>query len=93
MPIHRNASLLPIVIVLALLLSSCNYPGLQPSEELLATAAAATVSALLTESATEAPASAVAPSINNTRAKKPSPEILINRFLLTPTLDWVCAQT
>lgn len=71
MPIHRNASLLPIVIVLALLLSSCNYPGLQPSEELLATAAAATVSALLTESATEAPASAVPPTPTGT--PEPSP--------------------
>jgi len=52
----RKTSALSVLIGLALVLSACNYPGVQPTADIYGTAAAETVAARLTESAGEAPA-------------------------------------
>lgn len=54
---NRTASvLLTAALMATLLLSACNYPGVQPTADVYGTAAAETVAARLTESAGEAPA-------------------------------------
>jgi hypothetical protein len=53
--IEYKYAFLVLMVVILLGLSSCNFPGLQPTPDQFATAAAETVSAQLTESAEDTP--------------------------------------
>jgi len=50
-----------VLLLVALVLTACNYPGLEPTPDAFGTAAAETVAARLTESASDEPATDVPP--------------------------------
>jgi hypothetical protein len=75
----NNSWLLIFSIVILLALSACNYPGLQPTEDEFATAAAETVSARLTQVSQETPI----PTAPSFETEVPTPT---NEPTLAPTL-------